>query len=82
MHVCLQVIKSLCILSYPFIPQTAWVVWSGLNQKNGLDQQGWSDSYNSPLEAGRRLNKMEILFKKIERNQIEKEIEKLCQKTS
>ncbi len=73
-NLCLQTAATLSVLSEPVLPFTARKLWKILN----IDQEhAWDEFPENRLPEGHVLNKAEILFKKIEDEEIEKEIQKL-----
>lgn len=76
-HCCLECLKILAITSYPIIPTTADQLWTFLGFNSDLSTVYWDEAIGSSLEEGRSLLKCHILFKKIEDEEIQKEIDKL-----
>ena len=74
---CLECIKALALVSFPIIPETAEKVWSFLGSSSSLSKQNWDHVIKTSVPTGQILPKTEILFKKIEDDVIEEEIEKL-----
>ncbi len=73
-NLCLQTVATLSVLSEPVLPFTSREIWKILN----LDfTPAWDDFPNKRLEEGHVLGKAKILFKKIEDDVIEAEIQKL-----
>lgn len=78
---CLECIKVLALISYPIIPETAEKVWKMLGMGSVLSKQLWDKVVETHLKQDQELPAPEILFKKIEDEQIEQELQKL-KKTS
>lgn len=76
---CIQCLKTLALISFPIIPETAEKVWKMLGFKTALSHVKWDDVVSSPLEEGQVLPDPAILFAKVEDEVIQKEIEKLKQ---
>ena len=76
-HCCLECLKILAITSYPIIPDTADQLWSFLGYNSDLSKVNWDEAIQSSLEGGRPLSKCHILFKKLEDEEIQIEIDKL-----
>lgn len=74
MYVALQIVASLSVLAEPFLPFTASKLENMLNCK--LE---WNDvSTNSDLlPAGNKIGQAELLFSKIEDEEVQKQIDKL-----
>lgn len=77
MYVALQITTALSILCEPFLPFTASKLKTMLN-KNENDIK-WSDvsSNSNLLESNHKIGQAEILFSKIEDEEIQKQIDKL-----
>lgn len=74
MNIALQVTANLGIVLQPFLPATARKISSFL----GLDKNEWSDAGNSDLlNVGEQTSAPTILFKKIEDELVNEEIERL-----
>lgn len=71
---CMECIKLLALTASPIIPETAQKVWQMLGQTSKLEAQSWFSLASTPLQNGVQLGKPEILFKKLEDEQVEKEI--------
>jgi len=77
MNVALQIAASLAVLSEPFLPFTSTKLKGILNIDNHLS---WSDvsEKNTLLQANHQINKAELLFAKIEDQEIEAQLAKLA----
>lgn len=74
---CLECLKSLALVSFPIIPDTAGKVWKMLGLTNELSQANWEQVVDQQLDTHQRLGEPVILFQKIEDEQIQHEIDKL-----
>jgi methionyl-tRNA synthetase len=74
-HICLQTAHQLALLMEPFMPFSALKLWKILNKEGALRAQHWDQL--KPLKPGHNLAAPEILFNKIEDEDIEPEIERL-----
>lgn len=74
---CLECIKTLALISYPIIPDTAEKVWKMLGQSTTLCSDSWKNVLRDPLHPRQQLQEPVLLFAKIEDEQIEREIAKL-----
>ncbi len=74
---CVFGIKLLAIAAYPIIPEASEKVWKMIGFQDHLTDQRWETRASQPLFAQCSLPSPEILFKKIEDIQIEKELSKL-----
>ena len=80
MYVCLQLTTALAILSEPFLPHTSLKLKNILcHAELGSASNGWNDvSHNDTLlPSGHNINKSQLLFSKIDDEQIETQLEKL-----
>ncbi|MGA8164215.1 MAG: methionine--tRNA ligase [Waddliaceae bacterium] len=74
---CLECLKSLALISFPIIPDTASRLWNMLGYQNSLEHADWDSIVNTPISPEQRLQQPIILFQKVEDAQIELELEKL-----
>jgi methionyl-tRNA synthetase len=74
---CLECLKALALISFPIIPSTANQVWKMLGYKTELDQVSWDEVISTQMPAQQQLMEPVILFKRIEDEQMEQEIQKL-----
>lgn len=65
---CANAIKSLAIVLEPFIPDASEKIWEQLNLKGSVHAQAWDSP--EKIKAGHKLNKPEIVFKKIEEEKV------------
>ena len=83
MYVALQIAASLAVLSEPFLPHTSAKLQEMLNlgAPDELEKLAWSDLNDDKpfLQVGSKIKKAELLFSKIEDEQIEAQLEKLEQ---
>jgi methionyl-tRNA synthetase len=68
-NICLQLCRSFAILFNPVLPFTSEKMLRMLNVP--VSEMHWENASKLTLEAGHKLNKPEILFKKIEDSEIE-----------
>jgi methionyl-tRNA synthetase len=72
-NVCLQTIYTLAEVFEPVLPETSNKIFKMLNTEKSI----WNESGKSNLVAGHQLNDPEILFTKIDDEQIEAQVNKL-----
>ncbi len=81
MYVALQIASALAVLSEPFLPFTSEKLKNMLNiYSNAVETSlKWEDvsSETELLKSGHKVNNAELLFSKIEDEQVEKQLEKL-----
>jgi methionyl-tRNA synthetase len=75
---CLECLKCLALISSPIIPETAGKVWKLLGYVSRLDQSSWAQVLAEPIPAHQLLQEPQILFKKVEDEQIDIETAKLA----
>ena len=73
MNISLQIAASLSILSEPFLPFTS----KKLKQILNLSNSSWDEARFENLSPGKKINKSQLLFSKIEDEVIEKQLQKL-----
>lgn len=71
---CMECLKALALVAAPIVPDTSAKVWKMLGYETPLDQIGWEQVIAQMVPAGQKLKDPQILFVKIEDEQIEKEI--------
>lgn len=76
---CLECLKVLALISSPIIPRAAQEVWQLLGYADRIEERGWQKILAEELPEGQLLPKPKILFKRIEDQQIEAELQKLKQ---
>lgn len=78
LHVCLQITAALSILFDPILPNKMTQLRDELNFSGKIK---WDDIKGSILESGSAIEKGAILFEKIEDEQVEKQLQKLKERT-
>jgi len=76
MGVAFQIIRMLTLMLAPITPFAAERVWAWLGMTSDLHRDGWAEG-TRPLPAGRAIGRQEILFPRIEDEQIAPEVERL-----
>lgn len=74
-------LKSLAILSAPYLPQTSKKIWVQLNLSGSPHDTGIWETAGNDLGKNHKISKPDILFKKLTDNQIEKYRKKASQRT-
>ncbi len=79
MYVALQIASALAVLSEPFLPFTSEKLRHMLGHAELVEALSWNDvsSKSELLKPGHKLDKAELLFSKIEDEQIQKQLDKL-----
>ncbi|HSX10775.1 MAG TPA: methionine--tRNA ligase [Chlamydiales bacterium] len=76
----IECIKNLALVASPIIPASAQKIWHMLGYTTQLAKGNWRSIHTTPVPAGQKLNEPEILFRKVEDEEIELQITKLGQK--
>ncbi len=63
---CLELCAALAVLTWPCMPNAAQKLWAMLALDGDIDKDGWKRLGEPMLAKGHKLNKPEILFRKIE----------------
>lgn len=82
-YYCTNLLKALAILTNPFIPFTSEKIWKMLGLKGkAYDQRNWNSEKNSiykdEIKPGNRIGKTELLFNKINKEELKKKLEEIC----
>jgi methionyl-tRNA synthetase len=81
MGVAFQIIRMLTLMLAPITPFAAARVWAWLGMTSDLHHGGWAEG-TRPLPPGRTIGRQEILFPRIEDEQIAPEVERLRRLTA
>jgi methionyl-tRNA synthetase len=78
LHVATQIVKTLAIVSAPFIPFAAEELWKTLNLPGSVHEQKWDEALK-PVPANHEIAKAKPLFRKVEENEqeLDEKLEKL-----
>jgi methionyl-tRNA synthetase len=76
-NICLQIVRSLAVLFAPIVPFSSEKIWNMISMTTPLSEELWDNAGELRLATGHRLEKAEILFKKIEDATIENELQKM-----
>ncbi|MCB1111882.1 MAG: methionine--tRNA ligase [Chlamydiales bacterium] len=74
---CFECLKLLALASFPIIPESAGKIWNMIGNTSDLAKENWDSVTESTLVSGQQLKKAEILFRKIEDEEVEQEVAKL-----
>ena len=74
LHVAAKILEVLCVALSPFIPRTADRLWTQLGLPGSPRDRGWKDAREPSSPGGRKLGPVELLFKKIEDADVEREV--------
>jgi methionyl-tRNA synthetase len=74
--VIIQILRMICVMLAPVVPFAMEKLWSWLGMEDDLWRAGWAAGRRT-IEAGRPLGKPEILFPRIDEDQIQAEVVRL-----
>lgn len=74
---CLHCIKTLALIASPIIPESAQKIWQMLGNCSELSKESWEKVQKMVLPAKEKLAEPQVLFRKIEDEEIAQQIEKL-----
>jgi len=77
LYLCINAVRSLAILSSPFLPFSTETLWKQLKLPGIIHGQCWESAGELLIEEGHTIQKPGILFRKVEDEIIEKERAKL-----
>lgn len=77
LHLCVNAIRSLAILLEPFLPHSTETLWNILGLNGSVHEQNWVSTSLLDINPDHVIRKPEILFRKIEDSEIEKQLTKL-----
>lgn len=77
LYTCAQTVKKLCLGMTPYLPFAADKLSDIVNIQDELQNGSWRDISANPIKPGHQIKKPEILFRKIEDSEIQKEVEKI-----
>ncbi len=63
--ICCQLNRSLAVLLYPFMPQTANAMWKQLGAEGKVDEQSWEDAGRMALNPDHQIGEPQPLFQKV-----------------
>lgn len=66
LYLCINAVRSLAILLYPFTPSTTEALWQYLNLDGKVDEVDLSSASKLVIKSNHKINKPQILFKKVE----------------
>lgn len=74
---CLDCLKALALIASPIIPNAASRIWGMLGYHENIQDRGWEAILAETIPVHQRLLNPDILFQKIEDEEIQQEIERL-----
>ncbi len=77
LYVCVQAVRTLALVMSPIMPFSAERLWKMAGLEGRVDDQRWDDLEIDESLSGRPIGKPDILFKKIDDETIDAQVEKL-----
>lgn len=65
LFICVNAVRTLAIMLRPYLPSSSEKIWNMLNLKGFPEELGWGSAEELAIKPGHRINKPEIVFKKI-----------------
>ena len=65
LYLCVNAVRLLAILLEPFMPNAVEKLWSQLSLEGSVHEQNWNSVSEFLIEAGHKIGKPEILFRKL-----------------
>jgi len=65
LYLSFKAVKTLAVLLEPFIPESSEKLWKQLNLKGDVHKEKWESASKIVIKSGYKINKPEVLFKKI-----------------
>lgn len=65
LYLSINAVKSLAILLEPYVPSSCEKLWEQLNLDGNVHEQKWDSASKIEIKSGHKINKPEVLFKKI-----------------
>ncbi len=76
----IECIKNLALMASPIVPVAAEKIWRMLGYSSELAKGGWDAIHKTAVPTGQKLNEPEILFRRVEDEEIELQVRKLGEK--
>ncbi len=76
----MECIKNLSLVASPIIPKSAQKIWHMLGFTTELAKENWGKIHSTPIPTDQKINELEILFRKVEDEEIREQINKLGDK--
>lgn len=77
LYVSINAVRSLSILLAPFIPFSAEKIWKQISLEGNIHEQNWNSIGIILLKPGHRLGEIEPIFKKVDKDKIKEQVNKL-----
>lgn len=77
LYVSINAVRSLSILLAPFIPFSVEQIWKQISLEGNIHEQNWDSIGTILLKPGHRLGEIEPIFKKVDKDKIKEQVNKL-----
>lgn len=77
LYVSINAVRSLSILLAPFIPFSVEQIWKQISLEGNIHEQNWDSIGTIHLKPGHRLGEIEPIFKKVDKDKIKEQVNKL-----
>jgi methionyl-tRNA synthetase len=64
LHVCFKIVNALAVFMNPYLPFSSDKIWKNLGNKNTIQENNWDSAFKE-LKVGTKLEKPQLLFKKL-----------------
>ncbi|HHQ45287.1 MAG TPA: methionine--tRNA ligase [Candidatus Altiarchaeales archaeon] len=76
LYLCANLLRTLAIVSEPFLPQSAEKIWGMLDLAGAVHEHSFDDAKKLEVEAGHQIGKVSALYQKLEDDKIKSFAEK------
>jgi methionyl-tRNA synthetase len=77
LHTCVRILEILAVGWAPFCPTSARRLWSQLGLEGSPEDRHWNEAKDPPDPRGRAIGNVDHLFKKLEDDEVTREVEAL-----
>lgn len=77
LYVSLNLCKILAVLIEPYLPLTAEKIWDQLNMDSSVHDVDWGTATEFSLEAGHVIKEPDLLFEKVQKEELKSELKKI-----
>jgi len=77
LYLSINAVRSLALLLEPYLPFSMENLWEQINLEGSVHKQNWDSISKIQIAPGHKINQPQILFKKIEDEEIKKQKDKL-----
>ncbi len=81
MNICMNILRMLTVAMYPIVPFSAERLWKMIGEAGNLTDERWDGLAEERIKPGQKTKGVEILFTKYEDKLIQKQIERLINKS-